>query len=139
LLASFALLASGCQKQNDHVRKTVPFKGEFTTSSTEGGAVGPGEGTPIGQFTYASKDNFEKFPYITCTVIFTAANGDQIFGTQAGYAKDMGNGISEVDFDNTITGGTGRFVGATGSLKIHVIVNTALRTGIATFEGTITY
>jgi hypothetical protein len=89
----------------------------MTTSSTESETVGTGEGTPIGKFTYASQDNFEKFPTITCTTIMTAANGDQLFGNQIGIVQDMGNGIGKVDFDNTIKGGTGRFANATGQLE----------------------
>jgi len=138
LLAGLVLFIGGCQKDSPF-KKPVPFKGQMTVSSTESGTVGTGEGTPIGKFSYASQDNFEKFPTITCTTIMTAGNGDQLFGTQTGIAQDMGNGIAKVDFDNTIKGGTGRFAEATGSLKIHVIVNTALGTGSATFDGTISY
>jgi len=136
LLAGLALILNSCQKDNH--KKTVPFKGQFTASSTKDGTAGTGEGTPIGKFTYSSQDNLEKFPYITCTTIIKAANGDQIFGTQTGLAQ-VSNDLAIVDFDNTITGGTGTFAKATGKLKIHTSVNTANGTSSATIEGTISY
>lgn len=138
LLGVIAMLA-GCQKPNDHIKKTVPFKGKFTVSIGKDGIHGTGEGSPIGRFTLFAQDNEENFPQITGTVTITAANGDQIFATHTGLAEEIGNGMVKVDFDNTITGGTGRFAGATGSFEMHAIVNEVLGTGSATFDGTITY
>lgn len=50
----------------------------------------------------------------------TAANGDQVFGTYEGTTvPDMPSVVGEtvvVDFDIVITGGTGRFTGASGTM-----------------------
>jgi hypothetical protein len=45
----------------------------------------------------------------------------------------------QVDLDNTITGGTGRFAGTTGSFIISALVNENVGRGDGTFEGTISY
>ncbi|MEO5997499.1 MAG: hypothetical protein ABIN89_12240 [Chitinophagaceae bacterium] len=43
----------------------------------------------------------------------------------------------QLDLANTITGGTGRFAGATGSFDISVLINETVGTGEGTFDGTI--
>jgi len=134
LLAPFAMLMTSCQKE-DH--NCVPFKGEFTLSLIENGVTGTGTGSQIGKFTLIAHDDESNFPNITGTVIITAANGDQIFATHTGFAQELSDGMLKVDFDNTITGGTGRFPGATGSFAIHSLVNESTGTGNATFDGTI--
>ncbi len=142
LLAGFAVISSSFQKENrisgSQKEKTVPFKGKFTVDLTTG-VVGTGVGTHIGKFTIVVQDNLQFFPNITGTVTITAANGDQIFATHTGLFHDLGLGMAEVDFDNTIIGGTGRFAGATGSYESHADVNLVAGAGSATFDGTISY
>ncbi len=137
LLAGVAIVGSSCQKE-DHENKCVPFKGKFTTSSTETGIVGTGTGSHIGRFTLVAEDQVS-FPNITGTVIITAANGDQIFATHTGMIDPQANNMLKVHLDNTITGGTGRFAGATGSFSIDDLVDGSTGTGNATFDGTICY
>lgn len=45
----------------------------------------------------------------------------------------------KVHFDCTVTAGTGRFAGATGSFGIDGLVNAILGTGNGTIDGTICY
>lgn len=136
LFGLIAMLAGSCQK--DHIKKTVPFKGSFAVS-TEDGIHGTGNAIPIGNFTLVANDDESNFPNITGTVIITLASGEQIFATHTGFATEFGKNMVKVDFDNTITGGTGRFAGATGSFEMHAVVDETLSTGTATLDGTINY
>ena len=79
------------------------------------------------------------FTFITGTVVITPANGDQIFATHTGFAMESGNNMLQVDFDHTITGGTGSVAEASGNFQIHAMVNEILSTGIATLDGNISY
>lgn len=137
LLACTVFLITSCRKEN-HI-ECSPFKGQFAITLVENGVTGVGEGSHIGKFTLIAKDNEENFPEITGTVIITSANGDQIFATHTGLAQELGKGMLQVNFENTISGGTGRFKGATGNFQIHALVNEEIGKGNATFEGTICY
>ncbi|MEJ7675831.1 MAG: hypothetical protein WKF59_24775 [Chitinophagaceae bacterium] len=72
------------------------------------------------------------------TITLTAANGDQIFMNSIGIvsAPDA-NGVTRVTLTNTITGGTGRFADASGTLT-GTVTNAS---GISTihYEGMISY
>ena len=74
--------------------------------------------------------------------IFTAANGDKLFGT----ANEMACPTSQTSFQLngpwTITGGTGRFEHASGSGSVHIDAVVTSMTGgtfTATTTGTVTY
>ena len=138
LLVGFATLSSSFQKENllsssqNRLTKSAPFKGKFTFSFNDAGTGvdGTGVGSQIGRFTIAGQ--------FAGTSTITAANGDQIFTTFTELPEqDLGNGIILVSLNNTITGGTGRFAGATGSFVIDALTNLNLGTGSATFDGTI--
>ncbi len=132
LLAGFAMLITSCQKE-DHRNKCVPFTGKFTISFTETGVDGTGTASHIGRFTFVANDQLS-------TSIFTAANGDQIFTTFTITLHDpQGDNMFKLHLVNTITGGTGRFAGATGSFGMDVLVNESLGTGAGTLDGTICY
>lgn len=74
---------------------------------------GTGEATHLGRVTVAWSHCPEEPEYIgDGRMILTAANGDQLYGT---YDHDD---LSSV----TVTGGTGRFSGATGSLVNNIVV-----------------
>jgi len=72
------------------------------------------------------------------TTTYTAANGDQLFVTWTGTATANGpdNTFSGPE---TITGGTGRFAGATGSTLVTGTASFATMTGQFTSTGTISY
>lgn len=128
--AGFVILICSCQK--DELNKCSPFKGKFTLSHTETGVIGTGVGSHIGRFTLDAKS--------TGSSTITAANGDQIFTTFTVLKyQPLDNGMAQVDLDNTITGGTGRFARATGRFEINALENVNLGTGSATFDGTICY
>ncbi|MDQ6609265.1 MAG: hypothetical protein M3Y85_05535 [Bacteroidota bacterium] len=139
LLAGVAIGGSSFQKENlmnssqkqDHKNKCVPFKGKFTISFTETGVDGTGEASHIGRFTFVANDQLS-------TIIITAANGDQIFTTfTITVHNPLPNNMAQVHLDNIITGGTGRFAGATGSFGMDVLVNESFGIGAGTLGGTI--
>ena len=104
-----------------------PFKARYETypqpvGPPENGILtlkipGDGEGDPLGKSTWDAemKINLTQVPNPqTGTMVFTAANGDQLFGTYEGFGTSPDGPVS---FQGTfqITGGTGTFEGATGA------------------------
>ena len=71
------------------------------------------------------------------TFTFTAANGDRLTATFAGVA-DTSQPIFSIVEHATITGGTGRFAGATGTFTAHRLFDPVAQTTTGTFEGTVT-
>ena len=130
----------------------VPFKGtlEGTYTSTPVDPDFPlivdnqldatGNASHLGEFEY-------DFPHIvdrtgrpsigvgSCT--FTAANGDQVFADIVGEATLVVPGLLDAVEWGVITGGTGRFAGATGSFVIERWIDNVSFTTVGTFEGTI--
>jgi hypothetical protein len=133
----------------------VPFKGSFegvvTVTVTPGSPPiasanvnATGVATHLGQFTLA----------IPHTVIFTptfprhssgfynfvAANGDTLSASFTGLVNPIPGGFATVESAN-ITGGTGRFAGATGDFTVEriALIDPATLTGttIGSFNGTI--
>lgn len=102
----------------------LPYKASFTGHTTLNLLTGQlhfdsiGTGTHNGLTTtvqdgYAIPDGsggFHIFTHFTAT----AANGDQSFGTCAGTATTTANGDHVGTTDCLVTGGTGRFEGASG-------------------------
>lgn len=77
-------------------------------------------------------------PFASNTTIYTAANGDQLFVTWTGTSQANGPDIS-FSGPEIITGGTGRFAGATGSTLVTGTASFATMTGQFTSVGTISY
>jgi hypothetical protein len=99
---------------------------------------GGGTASHLGRFTLVA-DFTLNLATATATgrVTFIAANGDALTGTVTGRAV-VGGGIAAVTETVTITGGTGRFAGATGTLAVmrRVVQATGISSG--TLDGTIT-
>ena len=138
VLAGIVMVGSSFQKGLPS-KHSVPFEGKYTFSFGADGVSGKGVGSHIGTFTLVEQNNDEGFPVITGTATITAANGDQIFANHTGLVQLLGNGMADVNSEFTITGGTGRFVGATGGFESHGPANLALGTGSSVFEGTISF
>jgi hypothetical protein len=69
---------------------------------------------------------------------FAAANGDAVFADFTGQATPTSTpGILSIVETATITGGTGRFAGATGSFTTERFFDTVAGTTIGSFIGTI--
>ncbi len=142
LLALLSVASSAAAKTNG---PQLPFNGKLqafescifnpgpppTVSVT---ATGSGNASHLGRFAYSYSVviSFPTEDTRTGTLYydFVAANGDHL------YSVGDGVGVPAGDFDHvveqhTITGGTGRFAGATGSFTVDRLINhfTSITTG----------
>jgi len=127
----------------------VPFKGRLEGVETHTPLAPPfvmvdveatGNATQLGQFTLddASIVDLATRPGIG-TYAFTAANGDTLTADVTGQATLIpGTAIVYIEETATITGGTGRFAGATGTFTVERFFHIAAGTTAGSFEGTIT-
>jgi hypothetical protein len=124
----------------------VPFKGsvqavesydiQFPTMFVD--TTGSGEATHLGRFTVTWEFTVNLLNGAGIgSAHFIAANGDSVFTASLGQGDPTETpGVNRVVETHTITGGTGRFAGATGSFILERLVDT---TGITagSFSGTI--
>lgn len=127
--------------------KEVPFKGSLegvvtiTPLAPPLASVlinGAGNATHLGRFTV-------RIPHLVNMVTrtatgsyeFTAANGDTLTADFTGQATPATPGVLSIAETATITGGTGRFAGATGSFTGKRLFNTATLMTTGSFEGTL--
>ena len=102
-------------------------------------ATGVGNATHLGLFTYELQAAVS-LPSLAATASATlvAANGDMIFGEGAGQGTPTGTpGIVSIVETYTITGGTGRFAGATGNFTVERLLDRATLVSSGTISGTI--
>jgi hypothetical protein len=76
---------------------------------------------------------------ITTQLRITAANGDVLTGTGIGANQPAGPGLVGFTAVMTISGGTGRFAGASGSLDVSGVANLMTNTASLEMEGRVTY
>ena len=126
----------------------VPFKGSFegtfTTTPIPGTPTaslvvsGTGNGTHLGGFSVEIPHvvNFVTRSAIG-TYTFTAANGDLLFADFIGHSTPVAPGVVAVVEIGVITGGTGRFDGATGEFTVERLVDQIGQTTIGSFDGTV--
>ena len=122
----------------------LPFRGwadEVVTSvqPVEGGilvtATGGGEATYLGQFTREATVLIDPVHgTFEGTVVFTAANGDQLFADLEGRSTSLTTQVGTYTF----TGGTGRFSDASGTAGFEAVRSDAIHVAL-TFEGTIDF
>src|SRR5438105_4685091 len=126
----------------------VPFKGSLDGDVTVTPLAPPflqvdvgatGKATQLGRFTL-------DVPHVVNaangTAVgsyeFTAANGDKVYAEFTGQAMPTATpGVLYIVETATITGGTGRFAGATGSFTSERLYDTLAGTTVRSFEGTI--
>jgi hypothetical protein len=107
-------------------------------------AKGSGQLTHLGRYAMTSPHTTDVFTGETKgDQIFTAANGDTLTAYCAGFPVFQPSGNVEGGLQCEITGGTGRFAGATGSYEFFIVA-TPLADGSgfateATITGTISY
>jgi len=110
---------------------TPPFAFVVITAS--------GNSTQLGRFTLQIP---HRVNFATAngegTFTFTAANGDTLTGVFTGHA-DTTPPIFKIEESGTITGGTGRFAGASGTIAFHRLFDPAAGTTTGTIEGTVTF
>jgi hypothetical protein len=99
--------------------------------------AGTGEATHLGRFTLTSDFTVDTTTGIgSGTATWTAANGDQIFTTSAGLGV-ITFPIATITETHTITGGTGRFAEASGSIVIARTLNIPTLISSGSITGTI--
>jgi hypothetical protein len=126
----------------------VPFKGSLEGVVTSTPLAPPfvsalvnatGNATQLGEFTLAIPHVVNRADRTAVgTYEFTAANGDTLSADFTGKATPTATpGILYIEETATITGGTGRFAGATGSFTCERLFDTVALTTTGSFEGTI--
>jgi hypothetical protein len=130
-------------------KKHVPFHGflhgveidvvQGTTLLVDGS--GAGIATHLGRLTVSWDATVNLLSgSATGSAHFIAANGDSIFTEFLGQGDptEIPN-VSHIVEINTITGGTGRFAGATGGFTVERLVDLTTGRTIGSFNGTITH
>ncbi len=97
-----------------------------------------GNATHLGKFNLTILATVNRATGIgTGTFLFTAANGDTVFGTSSGKSTLTAPGVLTIVENNIITGGTGRFAGSTGSFSTTRLKYLATGVTTGSFTGTI--
>ena len=115
-------------------QQTVPLKGHWTGLTLSADLTtfpvvsivsgGGGQLSHFGNFTMVSPHTTNVFTGETLgEQIFTAANGDTMTAYCAGFPQPQQDGTVAGTLDCTITGGTGRFAGATGSYDFSLVAS----------------
>ena len=116
----------------------LPFRGTLQATETVDGLVhqltGTGEATHLGRFTLTSEFTVTPPPAATAsgTAVWTAANGDQIITTTTGHVVAPPPPFLVVTETHIISGGTGRFANASGS----IVLERSLRVETSPIEST---
>jgi hypothetical protein len=127
----------------------LPFRGSFQqteTSQPQSPTTLLVTGTGVGTATHLGRYTMTFTALVDFTAgtglgqaTFVAANGDRLFSTDSGQATPTADpGILSITEIATITGGTGRFEGATGSFTGERLLNAATGVSSGSFTGTIT-
>ena len=144
------LSASAVLAQVNGPVNTVQFKGVFDGRNTGVVQAGillsnasfAGTASYIGRFTYTSKDTTDLATGLSTggIVQLVAANGDVINGSSVGRSGEATDTqtIGHAVFLVTITGGTGRFQGATGVLTLDFLVDNTTIPAYISCSGTLT-
>jgi len=101
--------------------------------------TGTGTSTLLGKFSFTLENTLTIDQGTTeGTIEFVAGNGDTIFGTVEGSGTITSPGTIQITETVTITGGTGRFEGAQGSITIHRLASAITFTTEGSFDGFVT-
>jgi hypothetical protein len=119
----------------------LPFRGTLDATETEDGSlhhlVGTGNATHLGRFTLTSNFTVDTATFTASgTAAWTAANGDQLFTTVTGHAV-VTFPTAAIAETHTITGGTGRFAEAWGSISIERSLNLPTLVSSGSITGTL--
>jgi hypothetical protein len=147
LLVAGALAASASARPAERHNAT-PFRGRFegTSTSTPGPFpfidvifVATGNATQLGQYTLTQPQLVNLVAGTAYgTYHFVAANGDTLTAEGPSSARPGESpGVLLITETATITGGTGRFVGATGTFTTEGVLDTATGISAGSFSGTI--
>lgn len=148
-LAALAVLAATVPAS---AGKHVPFKGTWSGQTVSAMplpddpfviavvSTGTGNVTHLGRYTMTSPHlSYLLTGFAEGRQEFTAANGDQLTATFAGFFTPTPDGLLTADLQATITGGTGRFAGATGNYTFSIVFDPATFLSFATIDGMISH
>src|SRR5688500_1176914 len=133
------------------MNKAVPIKGSFTTFAEilQGPPMLRQRVTGLGTSSHLGKATFVALPTLNLTTpppfnlsgtaVFTASNGDEFYTSFTGTATPNGQGANIVVMTHSITGGTGRFTNASGTIIGNTVGVPGHTEGFITYEGTINY
>jgi hypothetical protein len=124
----------------------VPFRGSLAGTATITPLGGPivaveidatGTATYLGRFTLEAPHVVDQSTLTAVgTYTLTAANGDTITADLAGTARMVEPPfVIAITETATVTGGTGRFAGATGSIQVERLFNRATGVTTGSFAG----
>jgi hypothetical protein len=124
----------------------LPFRGSLAGTATVTPLGGPivaveieasGTATYLGRFTLEAPHIVNQATLTaTGTYLLTAANGDTITADLAGTARMVEPpNVVAITETATVTGGTGRFANATGSIEVERMFNRATGVTTGTLEG----
>ena len=141
VIATLALAVAGPVSAKD----LVPFRGEMSGTATITPIAPPivsvvletsGHANQLGAFTLVAPHTVNQATLTaTGTYTFTAADGSTLTATLAGTATLVAPGQLSIAETGTITGGTGRFEGATGTFSTQRTFYPATGQTHGTFEG----
>ncbi|HVQ40665.1 MAG TPA: hypothetical protein VMS54_00590, partial [Vicinamibacterales bacterium] len=126
----------------------LPFQGSLQAVETDVvtpptllvNGKGTGTATHLGRFTatFTTTVNLLTGSATGGIYAFVAANGDHLDATFTGQGTPTSEpNIASIEETATITGGTGRFAGATGAFTVHRILNQVTGVSSGSFDGTI--
>ena len=120
----------------------LPFKGDLHAIEVAEGDLhhltGTGNGTHLGRFGYAATITVDESTGDGAgTVAWTAANGDEVFAKTAGSIVDQSESGITIQETQTITGGTGRFNGASGAILLMRTLDFATGNTAGSYTGTL--
>ncbi|MFL5575151.1 MAG: hypothetical protein ACJ79S_04155 [Gemmatimonadaceae bacterium] len=99
---------------------------------------GTGTATHLGRYTLVADFIVNPVAHtVVGTLVLTAADGATLTATATGQATPLPNGIRAAVETATITGGTGRLAGATGSFVIERTLTLATGVSSGSFDGVI--
>jgi hypothetical protein len=143
-----AALAGSALARPAEARNAVPFRGRLEGTATSVPLTPPfidttfvatGHASHLGRFTLTMREvvNLEAATS-TQTFEFVAANGDTLTAAGTGTAAPAETpGVLAIVETGTITGGTGRFAGATGSFTVERLLDTPTGISAGSFSGTL--
>ena len=133
----------------------VPFKGAIAITERiqppagidpcylVGVISGSGQASQLGRTTLVSRDCINpisqtEFSFASDQVVFTIANGDQVFATYSGTLTTTG-AVGVISGGYQIVGGTGRFLHASGAASVEGVEDMSTGMGRVQLTGTISY
>lgn len=112
--------------------------GVFQNGTLQASGAGAGHASHIRRFTYVLDATVDLNGSSTGVFLLVFNNDDLIYGSFTGFGPPTGPNAGHIVENLTINGGTGRFEGATGSLRLDRIVDPSTLPAFESHSGTLT-